>query len=264
MNDQSHDAASAVAAPSGDDTPRFVRATVDAVDERHYLLTVKLEDGSRKSGVSYNPLAYIPRIPRQGQPVWLAVLGQDPTNWWVMGVASRYMWETTDVGRTPSAALRRQSDFPVDHKIETRVEMTDADWDTDQMIPDTISAARPITTITPQRTGLYTIRAGGHWHASTAGRRVMDLRWAGTPGSAAHDDVIIARDEKGPGETGDCAHSVSVDVMIADASGSSSPRVRAITAKPSVELVVFQTSGGTLALLPNLLFLQMTYQGPKP
>jgi hypothetical protein len=270
MSDQSHvaahDAANAEAAPPGGDTPRFVRATVDAVDERHYLLTVKLKDGSKKSGVSYNPLAYIPRIPRRNDPVWLAVLDQNPQeDWWVMGVASRDMFETTDVGRTPSAALRCQSDFSVANETETRVKMTDADWDTDNMIPDTISAARPITRITPQRTGLYTIKAGGHWHASTAGRRIMDLRWAATPESDPNDDqLIIARDEKGPDKSGDCGHSVSVDVMITDASGSSSPRVRALAAKPSVELVVFQTSGGKLALHHNLLFLQMTYQGPKP
>jgi len=268
MSDHSHvaahDAASAEATPPGGDTPRFVRATVHAVDQTLYLLTVKIGNDSANTGVSYNPLAY---IPRQGEQVWLAVVGQDPTNWWVMGVASRGMFRTTDVGRTPSAALRRQSDFPVGNKAETRVEMTDADWDTDNMIPDTISATRPITRITPQRTGLYTIKAGGHWHASTAGRRIMDLRWAATPGSDPDPNdphLIIARDEKGPDKSGDCGHSVSVDVMITDASGSSSPRVRALAAKPSVELVVFQTSGGKLALHPNLLFLQMTYQGPKP
>jgi hypothetical protein len=256
MNDQSHvaahDAASAAAPPPSGDTPRFVRATVQAVDQTLYLLTVKIGN-NEKSGVSYNPLAYIPKT---GEQVWLAERGQDPKNWWVIGVASRDMFRTTDVGRTPSAALRRDSDLNVKNATDTRVQMTAADWDTDKMVPDNVST---ITKITPQRTGLYAIKAGGRWNPNPAGRRIMDLRWAGT-------QAIIARDERGPSDSGDCAHSVSVDVMIADVSASSSSRVRVLTANPApaVELVVHQTSGSELALLRDVLFLQMTYQGPKP
>jgi len=256
MNDQSHvaahEAASAAAPSPGGDTPRFVRATVQEVDQTHYLLTVKIGNDPGKSGVSYNPLAYIPRTE---EPVLLAVLGQDPKNWWVMGVASSDMFNKTDVGRTPSAALRRDSNFNVEHATDKPVQMTAADWDTDNMIPDTISAAGT-TKITPQRTGLYTIKAGGRWNPATAGRRIMKLRWAGT-------NEIIALDEKGPNDGKRCAHSVSVDVMITDASDSRSPLVRILTNNPAVELVVHQTSGSQLALLPDV-FLQMTYQGPKP
>jgi hypothetical protein len=175
-----------------------------------------------------------------------------------MGVASGAMFNKTDVGRTPSAALRRDSNFNVDNAKEARVQMTAADWDTDNMILDNVSPIK----ITPRRTGLYTIKAGGSWNPATAGRRVMDLRWFSTEPSPRRD-VIIARDEKDPNDSGQCGHSVSVDVMIADVSESRSPRVRILKDNPAVELVVFQTSGGQLALRPDV-FLQMTYQGPKP
>jgi hypothetical protein len=257
MNDQSHvaahDAASAAAPPPSGDKPRFVRATVQAVDQTLYLLTVKIGNNPATSGVSYNPLAY---IPKKGEMVWLAEFGQDPKNWWVIGVASGDMFNTTALGRTPSAALRRDSDFNVETATNTVVQMTAADWDTDKMVPDNVST---ITKITPQRAGLYAIKAGGRWNPNPAGRRIMDLRWAGT-------QAIIARDERGPNDTGDCAHSVSVDVMITDVSASPSSRVRILTANPApaVELVVHQTSGSQLALRRDVLFLQMTYQGPKP
>jgi hypothetical protein len=86
----------------------------------------------------------------------------------------------------------------------------------------------------------------------------MDLRWAGTA-------TNIARDEKGANDEGECAHSVSVDVMITDIEPTS-PRVRKLdpaVQKPAVALVVYQTSGGDLEMLPGA-FLQVTYQGPKP
>jgi hypothetical protein len=262
MSDHSHVAASAEAAPPGGDTPRFVRATVDAVDQTHYLLSVKLEDGSKKSSVSYNPLAY---IPRPKDPVWLAVLGEDVKNWWVMGVASQSLFRTTDVGRTPSAALRRDSDLDVPESEETQVPMTKVDWDTDNMVK--LDGGETIG-ITPRRTGLYTIKAGARWDKDSGrGRRVMDLRWVGA--HPVDDDhpvsghVFFARDEKRPSDTGECYHSVSVDVMITDASNSKSARIRKLSDKPSVELVVYQTSGDTLSLFADA-FLQMTYQGPKP
>jgi hypothetical protein len=262
MSDHSHvaahDAARAEAAPPGGDTPRFVRATVDAVDEQHYLLTVKLKDDSKKPGVSYNPLAY---IPRRNDQVWLAALGQNPQeDWWVMGVASRSLFGTTDIGRTPSAALRRDSGLDIPKTEETRVPMTQVDWDTDKMV--SLQDGKTIR-ITPRRTGLYTIKAGGRWDIDTGGRRIMDLRWVGDENESPRTDVVIARDEKAANDQGQCGHSVSVDVMITDASHSTSARIRRLSDQPSVELVMFQTSGDKLLLRPDV-FLQMTYQGPKP
>jgi hypothetical protein len=259
MNDQSqvaaHDAAT-IGAPPGGDTPRFVRATVLAVNETSYLLQVKIGDGT--ADVSYNPLAYIPRKTETQEPgVWLAVIGDDPKNWWVMGVASRDLSGRAEFGRPPSAALRCDSKFAVEHGTQghlLRVNMTGADWDTDKMIPDSISADHPTTKITLRRTGLYTIKAGGRWAPrSTTGRRGMDLRWAGT-------EIVIARDEKGANDERECAHSVSVDVMITDIDPTS-PRVRKLPA--AVELVVYQTSGDKLDMAAGA-FLQVTYQGPKP
>jgi hypothetical protein len=55
------------------------------------------------------------------------------------------------------------------------------------------------TKITPQRTGVYTIKAGGRWDRDprSRGRRGMDLRW--------DNGVIIARDEKAPNSEGSAA-----------------------------------------------------------
>jgi hypothetical protein len=164
-------------------------------------------------------------------------------------------------GRTPSAALRRDSEFDVAKAKETAVQMTDLDWDTDNMIEfDHGTTIR----ITPQRIGLYTIKAGGRWNPGHAGRRVMDLRWVDDDEPVVKKHVIIARDEKGPNDMGECGHSLSADVLITDASSpsSSSPRVRKLGPKTSVELVAYQTSPGQLKLRPDA-FLQMIYQGPK-
>jgi hypothetical protein len=166
-------------------------------------------------------------------------------------------------GLTPSAALRRDSEFPVDTGKETQVKLTDADWDTDNMIK--FDPHGTTIKITPQRPGLYTIKGGGRWvkDRDHGGRRAMDLRWVGPHPVKGH--VIIARDEKGPNDDGECGHSVSVDVLITDTSSPSSPspRVRQLGDKPSVELVAYQTSG-VQQKLHHDVFLQMIYQGPKP
>jgi hypothetical protein len=269
MSDHSHvapqDAASAVVPPPGGHTPQVVRARVLAVEETSYQVTVKIDGDPDTYIVSYHPLAYIPRKKPTGPGVWLAVIGE-PENWWVLGEASQDMHGTPDIGRAPSACLRCDNPFTVKDRTDDLppVIMTGADWDTDNMI-DFEHGQR--TRISLQRTGLYTIKAGGRWNPKNRdgqviawGRRGMDLRWAGT-------EIIIARDEKGPTDVGACAHSVSVDVMITDIEPTS-PRVRKLdrgpnAKKPAVELVVYQTSGGDLEMLPGA-FLQATYQGPKP
>ena len=119
--------------------------------------------------------------------------------------------------------------------------------DTDKMVK--LEDGKTIR-ITPRRTGLYTIKAGGRWQNATGGRRYMDLRWAGDgdEDDSAHDDVIIAHDEKAANQAGERCHSVSVDVMITDttnASNSRSSRVRKLSDKPSIELVVFHTAPAT-------------------
>jgi hypothetical protein len=161
-------------------------------------------------------------------------------------------------GRTPSAALRRDSGFDADKSKETPVEMTDVDWDTDGMV---VFDHGTTIRITPRRTGLYTIKAGGRWERVTGGRRIMDIRWVDDD-MPVKEHVIIARDEKGPNDFGECGHSVSADVLITDTT-SSSPRVRRLRDEPSVELVVYQTARDKLSLRPDV-FLQMIYQGPKP
>jgi len=270
MSDHSHvaphDAASAVVPTPGGHTPQVVRAQILAVEETSYQVTVKIAGDPDTYIVSYNPLAYIPRMTKPTGPgVWLAVIGE-PESWWVLGEASRDMHGTTDIGRAPSACLRRDSKFKVEHGTQDipPVMMTSADWDTDNMIDFQHGQT---TRITLQRTGLYTIKAGGRWNPKnlagevcTWGRRGMDLRWAGTA-------ITIARDEKSSNDEGECAHSVSVDVMITDIEPTS-PRVRKLdrdanVEKPAVALAVYQTSGGDLEMLPGA-FLQATYQGPKP
>jgi hypothetical protein len=266
MSDQSHvadDVASAEALPPGGHTPQFVRARVLAVNETSYHVLVKIDADPEPFTVSYNPLAYIPRTTRATGPgVWLAVIGE-PENWWVLGEASRDMAGTPDIGRPPSACLRLDSKFTVNHGTQDLkpVKMTGLDWDTDNMID---VQQGQTTRITLQRTGLYTIKAGGRWNPKnrdgevcTWGRRGMDLRWAGT-------GITIARDEKSANDEGECAHSVSADVMITDIEPTS-PRTRKLDRdqKPAVTLVMYQTSGGDLEMVPGA-FLQATYQGPKP
>jgi hypothetical protein len=97
-----HDAASAVALPPGGHTPRVVRAQVVAVNEGSYHVAVKIAGDPEPYTVSYNPLAYIPRVRKPNEPgVWLAVIGE-PENWWVLGEASR------DMAGTPTSAARRR------------------------------------------------------------------------------------------------------------------------------------------------------------
>jgi hypothetical protein len=117
------------------------------------------------------------------------------------------------------------------------------------------------TKITPQRTGVYTIKAGGRWDRDprSRGRRGMDLRW--------DNGVIIARDEKAPNSEGECGHSVSADIRITTSidPAHASPWVRYLGA--AVELVAYQTSGRSRRLMSDHVskpFLQMTYQGPMP
>jgi hypothetical protein len=153
--------------------------------------------------------------------------------------------------------------------------MTGKDWDTDHMIDQ----HGQLTRITLQRTGLYTIKAGGRWNPQIPdgggicdwGARGMDLRWAATDDPTTgtpRTGTTIARDEKGANDEGECAHSVSVDVMITDIEPTS-PRVRKLDPDPNVErpsavvLAVYQTSGRQLEMLTGA-FLQATYQGPKP
>jgi hypothetical protein len=267
-----HDAAGAVALPPGGHTPRLVRAQVVAVNEGSYHVAVKIAGDPKPYTVSYNPLAYIPRERKPNEPgVWLAVIGE-PENWWVLGEASRDMAGTPDIGRAPSACLRRDSAFKLSSGRQNLppVTMTGRDWDTDHMIR---FQQEKTTRITLQRTGLYTIKAGGRWNPKipdggevcTWGARGMDLRWAGA--NETTTGTPIARDEKGPNDEGECAHSVSVDVMITDIEPTS-PRVGKLdpdpnAKKPAVVLAVYQTSGRELEMLPGA-FLQATYQGPKP
>jgi len=244
----------------------FVRARVLSVNETSYQVRVKIEGSPEQLTVSYNPLAYIPRkTGPHGAGVWLAVLGE-PENWWVLGEASRDMAGTPDIGRPPSACLRCDSKFTVNHGTQNLppVMMNGLDWDTDNMID---FRQGQTTRITLQRTGLYTIKAGGRWNPKNPdgevcswGRRGMDLRWAGTA-------ITIARDEKSANDEGECAHSVSADVMITDIEPTS-PRTRKLDRdssieKPAVTLVVYQTTGGDLEMFAGA-FLQATYQGPKP
>jgi hypothetical protein len=133
-------------------------------------------------------------------------------------------------------------------------------WDTDNMLVE-LGNSRTTTKITPQRTGVYTVKAGGRWDKDPRlrGRRGMDLRW--------DDGGIIARDEKAPNSEGECGHSVSADVRITTSidPAHDSPWVRYLGA--AVELVAYQTSGQPLTLMSDHVskpFLQMTYQGPMP
>ena len=239
-------------------TPQFVQGRVTAVDERRYSVDVAIP-GAVLTDVSYNPLAY---IPRRGETVWVALIGSDA---WVMGVASQAMHGSATIGRTPSAALYRDEHCLVSTGTQqlAPVDMDRKVWDTDTMLVDPhgdmldFGAGASTTSITPRRTGLYTITAGGRWERNRTGRRGMDLRWA--------DGETIARDEKAPTSEGYCAHSVSATIRITTGGSPTSAWVRNLG--EAVEMVVWQTSGQDLKLLSDATlrpFLQMTYQGPNP
>ena len=176
-------------------TPQFAEGTVTAVNEGSYTLDVFVS-GREEFNVSYNPLAY---LPRRGEKVWVALFGD---NLWVMGVASGNMLGSPTVGRVPSVALFCDEPHTVSTGVPNRVtvNMNRKVWDTDEMLVDLhgdivdIDHGGSISMVTPRRTGLYLITAGGRWARNRTGRRGMDLRWT--------DDVTIARDEKAPNSEG--------------------------------------------------------------
>jgi hypothetical protein len=241
---------------------RFLQVTIAGVDEHKYTVAVEFPVAPREyRGIGYNPLAYIPKV---GEQVWLAYSGEltDPGIMWVVGVDSWRMFNSPTHGRPPTAALWSDTSHPIDPGVQNlkAVEMDHKAWDTDNMLIE-VGNGQTTTKITPQRTGVYTVKAGGRWDKNPRlqGRRGMDLRW--------DDGAIIARDEKAPNSEGECGHSVSADVRITTSidPAHESPWVRYLG--KAVELVVYQTSGQPLRLMSDHVskpFLQMTYQGPMP
>ncbi len=241
---------------------RFVRGTIVGIDAHRYTVSVRIPgEVGPFAGISYNPLAYIPRLDEE---VGIALgYGPEPGNesfTWVLGANSWLMFGSPTYGRAPSAALWRDSNWPVESGIQhlQAVKMNHKAWDTDHMLIE-LGGGKTTTMITPQRTGVYTVKAGGRWSRDPRGRRGMDLRWV--------DGGIIARDEKAPDSSGECSHSVSADVRITTSidPAHASPWVRYLGL--AVELVVYQTSGQSLSLMADRdpkPFLQMTYQGPMP
>jgi hypothetical protein len=247
-------------APAGEPV-RILRGTVIGVDAHHYTVSVDIEGLPEFWGISYNPLAY---IPRPDEKVAVAVAGPDSDNplVWVLGIGSGRMFGSPTNGRPPTAALWSDSSHSIKSGIQRlrAVRMDHKAWDTDNMLVE-LGNSRTTTKITPQRTGVYTVKAGGRWDKDPRlrGRRGMDLRW--------DDGGIIARDEKAPNSEGECGHSVSADVRITTSidPAHDSPWVRYLGA--AVELVAYQTSGQPLTLMSDHVskpFLQMTYQGPMP
>ena len=96
----------------------------------------------------------------------------------------------------------------------------------------------------------------------------MDLRWAGT--NETTTGTTIARDERVTRRvptTWGSAPTRCRWMMITDIEPTS-PRVGKLDSdpnakKPAVVLAVYQTSGRQLEMPPGV-FLQATYQGPKP
>jgi hypothetical protein len=239
---------------------QLLDGTITGVDAHHYKVSVSLVGVPNPvQGVGYNPLAY---IPKPDEHVLVAFVGPDVENarlLWVLGVESSGMFGSPTHGRPPTAALwsSRSQEIKSGTQDLKAVVMDQKAWDTDGMVSGLGSGQT--TKITPRRTGVYTVKAGGRWEkdAELFGRRGMDLRW--------DDGGIIARDERDPNSEGECSHSVSADVMITSTEPApASPWARRLGA--AVELVVYQTSGRPLRLLSDGVkpFLQMTYQGPKP
>jgi hypothetical protein len=190
-------------APAGHAPPaapvRILRGTVVEVHEHYYSVSLVIEGLGRYEGIWYNPLAYIPRL---DEKVWVAMIGSDPTQprlMWVLGNFSGFMFGSPTYGRPPTAALWSDSSRSIKSGIQRlqAVKMDHKAWDTDNMLVE-LGNGRTTTKITPQRTGVYTVKAGGRWDADPRlrGRRGMDLRWAG--------GGIIARDEKAPNSEGEC------------------------------------------------------------
>jgi hypothetical protein len=247
----------------------ILRGTVTAVDAHHYRASIEIEGLGEFPSRSYNPLAYIPRL---DEKVLVAVVGSDPNNpllVWVLGIASGRMFSSPTFGRPPTAALWSDTRHTIESGTQQlqAVRMDHKAWDTDNMLIE-LGNGEMTTMITPQRTGVYTVKAGGRWDKDPQlrGRRGMDLRWV-DKNKPVRDHVIIARDEKAPNSEGECSHSVSADIRITTSidPAHASPWVRYLGA--AVELVAYQTSGRRLRLLSDHVskpFLQMTYQGPMP
>ena len=248
---------------------RLLQGTIVEIDAHQYLVTVKVGKTGVPATATYNPLAY---IPKPGELVWIAYAAgqpQKPPIIWVLGVSSWDMFSNPTYGRPPTAALWRDSNWLVESsEADLRaVEMDHKAWDTDHMLIE-LGDGQTTTMITPQRTGVYTVKAGGRWGRDPKGRRGMDLRWVDQDKRVrVNDHVIIARDEKAPDSSGQCSHSVSADVRITTSidPAHASPWVRYLGT--AVELVVYQTSRQSLNLMADRdpkPFLQMTYQGPMP
>jgi hypothetical protein len=259
--------AQAGSAPAGGPV-QVLRSRVIAIDAHRYRVKVRPSGGGDRWDAAYNPLAY---IPKQDEEVWVAVFaGAEPGALfsWVLGVGSWDMFQSATYGRPPTAALWSATSQTVTSGAGNLlvVEMDHKAWDTDNMLVE-LGDDQKTTKITPQRAGVYTIKAGGRWEKDprSRGRRGMDLRW--DTGLPWDDTVTIARDEKAPNSEGLCSHSVSADIRITTSidPAHASPWVRYLGA--AVQLVVYQTSGHDLRLLSDQTsrpFLQMTYQGPMP
>jgi hypothetical protein len=241
---------------------RILRGTITAIHAHRYKASIEIEGVGQFPSASYNPLAYIPRL---DEKVLVAVVGPNPNRpelVWLLGIGSARMFNSPTYGRPPTAALWSDTTQTIKSGVQNleAVKMDHKAWDTDNMLIE-LGRGRKTTKITPQRTGVYTIKAGGRWDKDPRlqGRRGMDLRWA--------DGGIIARDEKAPNSEGECGHSVSADIRITTSidPAHASPWVRYLGA--AVELVAYQTSGQRLKLMSDHVskpFLQMTYQGPMP
>jgi hypothetical protein len=142
--------------------------------------------------------------------VRVAVVGSDANNLvlvWVLGTISRSMFGSPTFGRPPTAALWSDTRHTIESGTQQlqAVRMDHKAWDTDNMLIE-LGNGQTTTKITPQRTGVYTVKAGGRWERDPQlrGRRGMDLRWV-DKNKPVRDHVIIARDEKAPNSGGNAA-----------------------------------------------------------
>jgi hypothetical protein len=233
---------------------RMSQGIITAIDYDARQCTFKeFGDPGEKTNVAWQSYGVVPKI---SEPVWLLKWGNDGM---IVGVSSGVMFSTPSHGRLPSAQIERTTDLSISNGALTSVAMQAKPWDTDAMVDPGFPGTNP-TRLVPVRRGLYEVEAGMTWANNVTGRRIMEIKWVGA-GS-------IARSSFGPqSTTGDAGHYCARQVWI---DAATTPGATRGGAKGGIgngfEMVVFQSSGGTLAIDASgvCCYLSCRYVGPEP
>jgi hypothetical protein len=250
------------------DPVHILRGTVTGVDAHHYTVSLEVEGLEGVASISYNPLAYIPRLGEgsgrrcrlrreqsgAGVGAWHHIqehvrqpdLRPPPDS----GLVERH--QAHHRIRNPAAPSRQDGPQGLGHRQHAHRARQRSDDHQDH----------PATDRRVHRQGRRSL-----------GERPAVARAArhGPPLGRQEQTSPRPRDHRprreGAQLRGECSHSVSADIRITTSidPAHASPWVRYLGA--AVELIAYQTSGRRLRLMSDHVskpFLQMTYQGPMP